>query len=155
INSSAVGGAWTDVTPYSPNAGLEFWYKAGAAGTLYQVQLTTQEVGADYGYYQYTFAAQNPGAWNKLDVYFPGQAAPNVFSRPVGLPAIAFNPAHVGAVIFQVVPQAGAAVPYDLCVDNVTFGAPPHPTLTPTPTASQTATPSPSPSRTPSPSATL
>ena len=152
INSTGVGGAWTDVSPYSANSGLEFEYMAGAAGTLYQVQLTTQEVGADYGYYQYTFAAQNPGAWNKVDVYFPGVPAPNVFTRPAGLPAVALNPAHVGAVIFQVVPSS-SGVPYNLCVDNVTFGCPPPPTLTPTPTASPTRTVTVTPSATASPSA--
>ncbi len=149
INSTAVGGAWTDVSAYSANAGLEFEYMAGAAGTLYQVQLKTKEVGAEYGYYQYTFAAQNPGAWNKLDIYFPGVPAPAVFAQPAGVVQVPFVAAHVGAVIFQVIPQTGLAVPYNLCVDNITFACPPPPTFTPTPTATRSRTPTVTPSASP------
>jgi hypothetical protein len=159
INSSAVGGAWTDVQPYSPNKGLRFDYKAATAGVEYEVQLTTEEVGSDYGYYALTFTSTNT-SWNTLTVYFPGQGASPAFAQPGYAAPVAWDPSKVGAIIFQPMPQS-SSVAYGLCVDNITFAVAPAPTATPTaspsPTDSATATGSAtaSPSASVSPTITL
>ncbi len=141
--------------PYSPNHGIKFDYKASSTSVVYEVQLTTEEVGGDYGYYACTFTAANTG-WNTMTVYFPGQGVP-ALAQPSYAAPVAWDPAKVGAVIFQPLSQA-TAFSYGLCIDNVTFAVAPAPTATctpspsftrsPTPTASPSITPSPSPSST-------
>ena len=120
----AAGGADTNVVPYSPNQGLHFAYKAGAAGVLYRVKLTSTLI-SDYAYYEYEFTSSDT-AWHSVDVYFPGVVgASNVFAQP-SYPhtTVAFDATKIGGIIFEPIPSGTAAVTYDLCVDNVTFAVP-------------------------------
>lgn len=127
------GGVDTDITPYSPNLGLKFDYKAGAAGVLYRVKLISTLV-TDFGYYEWNFTSAD-AAWHTATVYFPGTpGATNVFAQPGWGAARPFDSTKIGAVMFEPVPQASTAVAYNLCVDNLTFAVAALPTPNPTPT---------------------
>ena len=133
---SASGGPGVDVTAYSPNQGLQFDYKAAAAGVAYRVQLATTEV-TDSGYYEFDFTPADT-AWHTLTVYFPGQpGATNSFAQPAWAAQKPFDITQVGAVMFSPMVQTSAAVDYSLCVDNVTFAV----AAAPTPPALTTGTP--------------
>ena len=117
------------VVPESPNQGLQFDFKAGAAGVQYRVDLVEHDgvTTFAYTYFQFVFTAPDT-AWHTVDVYFPGVSGGGFrFSRPGGG---TFDPTVLGAVLFQVQPQNGVIVNYDLTVDNVTFAVPPPPPAT-------------------------
>ncbi len=115
-----------NVLPESPNQGLQFDFKSGVAGVQYRVDLVEHDgtTKFNYTYFQFVFTAPDTN-WHTVDVYFPGVSGGGFrFSRPGGG---TFDPTVLGAVLFQVQPQNGATVNYDLTVDNVTFDAPPPP----------------------------
>ena len=150
---SGYAGPSTDVTPYSPGRELTFDYASAAPGTGYTVTLITPYV-TDYGYYQYSFTPADT-AWHTLTVYFPGAGTP-AFAQPAWAAAQTFDATRVGAVNFSVNSSTTGTVPYDLRVDNVSFGGgyPPSATPTPSPTPSATGTATASPSGTPTASPT-
>ncbi len=128
-NGSVPSNANVSVVPESPNQGLQFDFKAGAAGVQYRVDLVEHDGATtfNYTYFQFVFTAPDT-AWHTVDVYFPGVSGGGFrFSRPGGG---TFDPTVLGAVLFQVQPQNGLAVNYDLTVDNVTFAVPPPPPAT-------------------------
>ena len=147
--NAAGGGQFTDLTPYSPNHGVQFDYYA-VAGVQYQVEINTQQV-LDYSNYAYQFSAASTG-WHTLTVYFPGYGSPSFAQPSWGSPQVAFDQTKAGSVIFQPVPQT-VAVAYSLCIDNLTFNVEPAPSATPTVTPSPTRSATPSLTATPSPSA--
>ncbi len=117
---SGVAGPAVDVTSYCPNKALTFDYKSAMAGVTYTVSLITPNV-SDYGYYSYTFRPMDTN-WHTLSVYFPGASNSPQFSQSPCFTARPFTENQVGAIEFGVVASTSAAIPYGLCVDNVTFG---------------------------------
>ena len=131
-NVGGAGGKGVNITPYSPNSGVQFDYK-GTSGVTYVVQMIDTAAGCG-DFYQYQFTAAD-SSWHTLDVYFPGSGGANVFSQPnYGCSATPLSITSVGAVQFKVVAPISPAAPqaYSLCVDNVTFNVPAVPTPTPT-----------------------
>jgi hypothetical protein len=139
---SSPGFAGTDPTinsTISPNMGLQFDYKADAAGTVatgcnvqYQVMLVSTASGAgNTDYYQFTFTPTDT-AWHTLVVYFPvapnGPIAVNSFSQAgFGTPFAFSN--LIGAIIIKPVTPATGTVNFGIRVDNVTFAVPAAPQL--------------------------
>jgi hypothetical protein len=129
----SAGGADTDVTSYSPNNGIKFDYKAGAAGVPYRVKLTSTII-TDFGYYEYIFTPADT-AWHTQEVWFPTQtAAAAKFAQPGWAATKPFDPTKIGGIMFEPVQSTTSAVAYDLCIDNLTFAvsAAPTPAVTPT-----------------------
>lgn len=131
VNGGAAYGAQeavTDVTPYSPNQGLVFSYRASVPKIPYFVRLTSNSV-VDGGYYDYDFTPPD-ARWHSLVVYFPTLAgAKPAFAQPAWCKQVAFDPTQVGSILFGPVVHVKASkagFKYGLCVDNVSFAAPPY-----------------------------
>lgn len=121
--NGAGGGPAVDVRPYSPNNGLKFDYKAGAAGVQYALAIIEPGV-TDYGHYRYLFTSTDT-AWHTVSVYFPSVSTSDpTFSQPTWAAPKPFTPNALGAISIQPVANA-TDHPYNICLDNVTFAAPP------------------------------
>lgn len=134
--SLANGGVDIDPSSYSPNHGIKFDYKAGAAGVVYHVKLA-QTVVTDYGYYEYAWTSTD-SAWHTLEIWFPGTpSAPALFAQPGWATPRTWSETAMGAIIFEPIPQQTGPVNYDICIDNLSFAvsvAASAATATPTPT---------------------
>ena len=119
------GRGFNQDSDLGPFTGLQFDFKAGAAGVAYSVALVSVAV-TDTGYYQYTFTPHDT-AWHTYTVYFP-PATPsadgylvNQFRQPDAgwVAPVAFSK-MAGAIKFNAAVQTNA-VAFDMSIDNVSF----------------------------------
>jgi hypothetical protein len=115
----AVAPATVNVGPHSTNNGLSFKFRAAVAGVQYKLML--QQGFADP--YQIRFTPNNTN-WNTYNVYFPGVSTSGLkFAQPSWAAAQPWT-TNISRIDVGPVASVTGALPYDFCIDDVTFNLP-------------------------------
>lgn len=136
--------AAVQIGAFCPNNGISFSYKANTVGATYRIRFASPAV-TDSGYWGWNFTPADT-LWHSATVYFDGAGAPVTMTatQPGWAATVAWSAvmaAGIKAVEFAPLDAGGpAALPYDLCVDDVTFNVAAIPTATPTATMTYTPT---------------